>query len=51
MNSESLKKLNFAIYARKSSVDDTKQIQSIDDQIKIQEEIAKRLGLNVVEII
>ena len=43
--------INWVIYARKSTESSDRQIQSIDDQVKIQKEVASRLGLNVVKII
>jgi len=43
--------IKWAIYARKSTESEDKQIQSIDDQINYMQEIAKREGLNVIEVI
>ena len=45
------KDLKWIIYARKSTESSDRQIQSIEDQIKIQEEIAKRNGYKIIEII
>ncbi len=42
--------LRYVIYARKSTEDSEKQIQSINDQIDICKKIARELKLNVVEI-
>lgn len=43
--------MKYFIYARKSQEDKGKQIQSIEDQIRIAKEVAKRRGLEVVEIL
>src|SRR3989338_802427 len=43
-------KIEYFIYARKSSESDEKQVQSIDDQIKAMEEIARREGFDVIDI-
>lgn len=43
--------IKWAIYARKSTESEDKQIQSIDDQTKYMREIATREGLNVVDVI
>jgi site-specific DNA recombinase len=45
------KNIKWAIYARKSTESEDKQIQSIDDQISFAKELATREGLKVVEII
>ncbi len=44
------KNLKYFIYARKSSESDEKQVQSIDDQVKIMTEMAKSYGIKVIEI-
>ena len=44
------KNINYYIYARKSSESDEKQVQSIDDQVKILQNTAKQLGLKVLEV-
>ena len=44
-------KITWAIYARKSTESEDRQIQSIDDQINFQKETAEREGLNVVQVI
>ncbi len=44
-------KITWAIYARKSTESEDRQIQSIDDQINYQKETAEKEGLNVVKII
>lgn len=46
-----MKNINWVLYARKSSEDTGKQIQSIDDQIKVLEEIAERENLKICKII
>ncbi len=45
------KTIRWAIYARKSTESEDRQIQSIGDQIKFFKEIAEHEGLKVVEII
>lgn len=44
-------KITWALYARKSTESEDRQIQSIDDQIKYWKEIAEREGINISEII
>lgn len=44
-------KITWAIYARKSTESEDRQIQSIDDQIKYQKETAERENLNVYKTI
>lgn len=39
------------LYARKSTEDSGKQVQSIDDQIRIMKEIAENEGLRIVEVV
>lgn len=51
MNGDKLKNINWAIYARKSSESTERQIQSIDDQLKIQRDIAVKEGYKIVETI
>lgn len=41
--------IKYALYARKSSSDENRQIQSIEDQLERMTEVAENLGLNVVE--
>lgn len=42
--------IKYFIYARKSSESDERQVQSIDDQVRIMEDIAKRYSLKVVGV-
>lgn len=44
-------KIKWAIYCRKSTESEDRQIQSIDDQIKYQKETAERENLDIVKII
>jgi site-specific DNA recombinase len=44
-------KITWAIYARKSTESEDRQIQSIEDQIKFLKETANREGLNIIKII
>lgn len=44
-------KITWAIYARKSTESEDRQIQSIEDQINYQKETASREGLHVLKII
>ncbi len=46
-----LKTLKYVMYLRKSTEDEGRQIRSINDQERDCVELAKRLGLNVVEVI
>ena len=49
MYDEYLKGLKYGIYARKSTESEEKQVQSIDDQIKVMRRIAKQYDLTIVE--
>lgn len=49
MNQEN-KNLRYFLYARKSSESEDRQIQSIDDQIKGLQELAKKLDFKIVKI-
>lgn len=44
------KSINYVIYARKSTEDASKQVQSIDDQIRVMKDRAKRDGLKVKKV-
>ncbi len=44
-------KLRYVLYARKSTIDETRQIRSIPDQIDECQQLAKRLHLKIVDII
>lgn len=46
-----LTKLRYVLYARKSTEDDSRQVRSIDDQIRDCQKLAKDLRLNVVEVV
>lgn len=46
-----ISKLKYVLYARKSTDDPIRQVRSIDDQIAECQQLAKRLGINVVELI
>lgn len=43
--------IKYILYARKSTEDKKRQIQSIDDQVKVLTELASRVGLNVIDTI
>ena len=43
--------MRYILYARKSTEGDDRQIQSIDDQVKIMTEVAERLRLKVVKVV
>lgn len=45
------KNVKYVLYARKSTEASDKQVQSIDDQIRIMKERAKREGLQIVKIL
>jgi DNA invertase Pin-like site-specific DNA recombinase len=46
-----MENIKYILYARKSSEDKSRQIQSIDDQIKVLKELANNLHLNIVVIL
>jgi len=43
--------IKYVLYARKSTEDKSRQVQSIDDQIKILKDLAIQQNLNIVEIL
>ena len=47
-NREDLKNLRYKLYARKSTDTEDKQVQSLDDQVKYMQKIARQNKLNVV---
>ena len=44
-------KVRYALYARKSTTDETRQVRSIPDQIKDCQKMATDLGLRVVKVL
>ena len=50
MNKIDKKSLDYVLYARKSTEDANKQIQSIEDQVRIMKAKAKQNGYNVVAV-
>ena len=50
MNND-FRELKFALYARKSSESEERQIQSIDDQLRLMKEIAVKNGLTVTTVV
>jgi len=46
-----MKQIKYIIYARKSSEDQDRQVQSIDNQVKILKELAQSLGLSIIDIL
>ena len=46
-----LRSLRYAMYLRKSTEDEGRQIRSIKDQERDCHELAQRLGLNIVDVI
>ncbi len=44
-------KIEYFLYARKSSEDDDRQVQSIPDQQKRLMELAKRLGIKIIDVL
>lgn len=51
MNYHDNKDLTYFLYARKSSENEDRQVQSIDDQVKRLRELAQTMGLNIKEVL
>jgi hypothetical protein len=45
-----MKNNNYFLYARKSTEGDERQIQSLDDQVRIMKSKAELLGIKIVDI-
>ena len=48
MNNRDLQGLRYRLYARKSTDTEDKQVQSLDDQIKVMQSTAKREGARLI---
>ena len=48
---QNTKNIRCFLYPRKSSESDERQVQSIDDQIRTMKDIAKDLGLIIVDVL
>lgn len=48
MNNRNLQSLRYRLYARKSTDTEDKQVQSLDDQIKVMKGVAKREGARLI---
>ena len=48
MNERNLHSLRYRLYARKSTDTEDKQVQSLDDQVKVMKEIVKREGVRII---
>lgn len=44
-----MNEIRYVIYARKSTESEDKQVQSIEDQVRIMQQLAKRQGLKIVD--
>ena len=47
MNSRNLQSLRYRLYARKSTDTEDKQVQSLDDQVKVMKAVAKREDVHI----
>src|SRR5690606_21181753 len=50
MNNKNLHNLRYRLYARKSTDTEDKQVQSLDDQIKVMKSVAKREGARLIGV-
>ncbi len=48
MNNRNLQSLRYRLYARKSTDTEDKQVQSLDDQVKVMKAVAKREGVRLI---
>ena len=48
MNNRDLQSLRYRLYARKSTDTEDKQVQSLDDQVKVMKAVAKREGVRLL---
>jgi DNA invertase Pin-like site-specific DNA recombinase len=46
-----MENIKYILYVRKSTEDKSRQIQSIDDQVKILKDLAIQQNLNIIEIL
>lgn len=48
MNNKNLQNLRYRLYARKSTETEDRQVQSLDDQVKVMQSVAKREGARLI---
>jgi site-specific DNA recombinase len=48
MNNHNLQNLSYRLYARKSSETEDRQVQSLDDQVKVMKAVAKRESVRLI---